>query len=159
MRASGRLCSISSARWRPKSWQACMQSRRQSSCWPDGRRRSTTQIRMPSTQRDSPLTEPPVRLCCGMRHYGPQGPDGKVMCCLCFGRFDLDQLAEEDGKKTDVCSSCAIEDARGCLKRAADQLRLSGAMKESKSGAGSSSASPAGASPTPDAGACPPAAC
>ena len=67
-----------------------------------------------------------MRLCCGMRHYGPQCPDGKVMCCLCFCRFDLYQLAEEGGKKTDVCSSCAIEDARGCLKRAADQLDMPG---------------------------------
>lgn len=55
---------------------------------------------------------PPVRLCCGERHWGCECPDGKVMCCICFGRFDLDELnALSNGKKEDVCKQCADKEA------------------------------------------------
>lgn len=56
------------------------------------------------------LAEPPVRVCCFQRHYGVQCPDGKVMCCLCFSRFDVDQLSEENDQKIDVCLSCADQE-------------------------------------------------
>jgi hypothetical protein len=54
------------------------------------------------------LTSPPVRLCCGQPHWGAQCPDGKVMCCLCFGRFSIDELAvdPDDGKHWDICLDC-----------------------------------------------------
>lgn len=52
----------------------------------------------------------PVKLCCGHRqseHRGPQCPDGKVMCCLCFDRFDVADLADDsDGATIDVCKAC-----------------------------------------------------
>lgn len=56
--------------------------------------------------------ETPVRLCCGQRHIGPICPDGKVMCQLCFDRFDTNDLAidPEDGKKWDVCIECAANE-------------------------------------------------
>lgn len=54
-----------------------------------------------------PLLKPPARLCCGQRHYGVICPDGKVMCCLCFERFTVDELSETvDGDKQDVCRAC-----------------------------------------------------
>ena len=54
------------------------------------------------------LDEAPIRLCCMQRHWEAQCPDGKVMCCLCFERFDLDQLAlDEDGSVTDICQACS----------------------------------------------------
>lgn len=28
------------------------------------------------------------------------------MCCLCFERFDIEDLLEEDGEKVDVCKKC-----------------------------------------------------
>lgn len=51
----------------------------------------------------------PVRLCCGQRHVGAQCPDGKVMCCLCFERFDVADLDvdPDDGKPWDACKDCA----------------------------------------------------
>lgn len=51
---------------------------------------------------------PPVRLCCGKRHYGPVCPDGKVMCCVCFERFSIRDLAtdERTGIKSDLCHNC-----------------------------------------------------
>ena len=53
------------------------------------------------------LSEPPVRLCCGQRHLGAQCPDGFVMCCHCFSRFPVSQLAtDEHGDKIDVCQKC-----------------------------------------------------
>ena len=56
----------------------------------------------------SELPEPPIRLCCGQRHYGVQCPDGMVMCCLCFGRFTVDQLnCTLEGIAEDVCCGCA----------------------------------------------------
>lgn len=55
----------------------------------------------------------PVRLCCGQRHHGAVCPDGRVMCCICFERFPLDLLAEdEEGGLTDVCKGC---ETRGLL--------------------------------------------
>ncbi len=55
----------------------------------------------------------PVRLCCGQRHNGPQCPDGKVMCCLCFDRFDLASLnVLADGTYEDVCKACAARERR-----------------------------------------------
>lgn len=50
----------------------------------------------------------PVRICCGQRHLGPKCPDGKVMCCICFDRFDEEDLMTDpkDGKKWDVCKGC-----------------------------------------------------
>ena len=58
------------------------------------------------------MTDAPVRLCCGQRHFGAVCPDGKVMCCLCFGRFPLDELSETvDGDKQDVCRACAEREA------------------------------------------------
>jgi len=52
--------------------------------------------------------EAPVRLCCGLRHYGAQCPDGLVMCCLCFSRFPLGELyVDTDGVPVDVCQGCA----------------------------------------------------
>lgn len=56
---------------------------------------------------DRLTTLAPVRLCCGERHYGVQCPDGKVMCCLCFERFSVEDLSETvDGDKQDVCLRC-----------------------------------------------------
>ena len=56
--------------------------------------------------------QPPVRLCCMERHYGPVCPDGKVMCCLCFERFEISELSEtDDGVKQDVCVPCAKAEA------------------------------------------------
>jgi hypothetical protein len=50
---------------------------------------------------------PPVRLCCGQAHWGAVCPDGKVMCCLCFGRFARDGLhTDADGQRLDVCKGC-----------------------------------------------------
>ena len=54
------------------------------------------------------MMEPPVRLCCGQRHWGPVCPDGKVMCCVCYKRFEQDELNElPNGMKEDVCKECA----------------------------------------------------
>lgn len=57
------------------------------------------------------MTVDPIKLCCFHRmseHSGPQCPDGKVMCCLCFERFEVGDLATDpaDGKKVDVCKPC-----------------------------------------------------
>ncbi len=60
--------------------------------------------------RDLRLDEPPVRLCCGQRHAGPVCPDGKVMCCLCYGRFAVADLNVSNGKPEDVCKACAEEE-------------------------------------------------
>ncbi len=52
--------------------------------------------------------ETPVRLCCGQRHWTTQCPDGKVMCCLCFSRFEVEELhIDGDGEREDVCEPCA----------------------------------------------------
>lgn len=54
----------------------------------------------------------PWRACCGQRHLGPLCPDNKVMCCLCFDRFDVEELAlASDGSgREDVCKPCAWRD-------------------------------------------------
>lgn len=51
----------------------------------------------------------PVRVCCGQRHYGVTCPDGKVMCCVCFERFDVSDLAVSGNPMVayDVCKGCA----------------------------------------------------
>lgn len=55
---------------------------------------------------------PPVRLCCGQAHAGPICPDGKVMCCLCFARFEIADLhVTETGTPEDVCKGCAEMEA------------------------------------------------
>lgn len=55
---------------------------------------------------------PPVRLCCRQRHWGVQCPDGLVMCCLCFDRFDAENLNDTgDGHKENVCKDCAAREA------------------------------------------------
>jgi hypothetical protein len=57
----------------------------------------------------------PARLCCFQRHYGPQCPDGKVMCCLCFNRFDVSELhITGDGRPEDVCKACASAEMEHC---------------------------------------------
>jgi hypothetical protein len=62
----------------------------------------------------SGMEHPPYRLCCGQPHYGVQCPDGKVMCCICFSRFPVDELHIDpsDGKRVDICTSCAAEEQR-----------------------------------------------
>jgi hypothetical protein len=50
--------------------------------------------------------QPPVRLCCGTSHRDVLCPDGKVMCCICFSRFDVSELHEIDGGHEDVCTEC-----------------------------------------------------
>lgn len=66
------------------------------------------------------MTGPPTRLCCGQRHYGVQCPDGKVMCCLCFDRFEVAGLSLDDGDPIDVCKECAAGE-RGALARRNEQ--------------------------------------
>lgn len=57
--------------------------------------------------KDTPQ-EPPMRLCCGERHYGAQCPDGNVMCCICFFRVPVEGLSnDEDGNPQNVCKRCS----------------------------------------------------
>lgn len=58
----------------------------------------------------------PTRLCCGEKHLGPQCPDGKVMCILCFQLVELDMLStdEETGQKCDVCEICEKIEKERC---------------------------------------------
>jgi len=59
------------------------------------------------------MNNPPVRLCCGKPHYGVQCPDGKVMCVLCFERFEVCDLnASDDGVIEDVCKKCAEKEEK-----------------------------------------------
>jgi len=45
------------------------------------------------------------------RHYGPVCPDGKVMCCLCFERFEIKDLNKTNsGIPEDVCQMCHKEE-------------------------------------------------
>lgn len=53
--------------------------------------------------------EAPVRNCCMTRHWGAVCPDGMVMCCICFDRFLVEDLAKDQGEVTDVCIRCAPE--------------------------------------------------
>jgi hypothetical protein len=46
---------------------------------------------------------PPIRLCCGERHWGVVCLDGKVMCCMCFERVEQKDLYGDQ----DVCIWCA----------------------------------------------------
>ena len=56
-------------------------------------------------------SDPPYRLCCGQQHYSAQCPDGKVMCGLCYNRFDTSDLwVDDDGIWVDVCKVCEIAD-------------------------------------------------
>lgn len=48
----------------------------------------------------------PYRLCCGKQHIGPICPDGLVMCCYCFERVTIEDLAIDDGDRIDVCWPC-----------------------------------------------------
>lgn len=48
----------------------------------------------------------PYRLCCGQQHVGPVCPDGLVMCCYCFERVSIEDLASKNGDKIDVCILC-----------------------------------------------------
>lgn len=58
--------------------------------------------------KGEPVTAP-VRSCCMERHYGAVCPDGKVMCCVCFNRFDQEDLHRlVDGSREDVCCDCAV---------------------------------------------------
>ena len=58
----------------------------------------------------------PVRLCCGQPHWTVQCPDGLVMCCLCFDRFQVAGLnVTEDGIPENVCRGCA-EDERKVMR-------------------------------------------
>lgn len=61
----------------------------------------------------------PVRLCCGERHYGVVCPDGRVMCCICFEVVHQDDLSvdPDDGKRWDVCKTCAAAEAAAIERR------------------------------------------
>ena len=64
------------------------------------------------------MNEPPVRLCCGQRHFGCVCPNGKVMCCLCFEVVDIVQLnIAANGKPEDVCKKCAEEERMAKIKK------------------------------------------
>ena len=68
------------------------------------------------------LMEIPVRPCCGQRHWTMQCPDGKVMCCLCFSRFELEELnIDDDGRREDVCVPCARRE-REVMRRLAEGI-------------------------------------
>lgn len=57
----------------------------------------------------------PIKLCCGAKmsaHRGPQCPDDKVMCCICFERFQVPDLSVDEGQSVDVCKSCAAMEAK-----------------------------------------------
>lgn len=52
----------------------------------------------------------PIKLCCGRpesEHRGVMCPDGKVMCCICFERFMVEDLNMVDGVPENVCKGCA----------------------------------------------------
>lgn len=49
---------------------------------------------------------PPTRLCCGTRHWTVTCPDGLVMCCICFGRFPVNELHEVRAGHENVCLEC-----------------------------------------------------
>jgi hypothetical protein len=56
------------------------------------------------------LTEVPVRLCCGQRHWSVICPDGLVQCCICFERVPADEVWEDSGgQKWDVCRTCGAD--------------------------------------------------
>ena len=48
-----------------------------------------------------------VRLCCNQRHWGPVCPDGMVMCCVCYGRYEPGDLyVDATGTTWDMCAGC-----------------------------------------------------
>lgn len=55
--------------------------------------------------------EPPVRLCCFQRHYGPVCADDHFMCCLCFERFPVAEAFVDDDGPCDVCRDCGAREA------------------------------------------------
>lgn len=63
------------------------------------------------------LDQIPVRLCCGERHLGAVCPDGQVMCCMCFERFPIEELAFEGGAPVDVCVPCMEHENEGRRRR------------------------------------------
>lgn len=72
------------------------------------------------------LAEPPIRLCCFQRHTGVVCPDGKVMCCLCFDRFEVAELfVEADGDTYDVCRPCGEVDAAAVVRKRERESRQS----------------------------------
>lgn len=55
----------------------------------------------------------PVRLCCGQSHWGPVCPDGLVMCCICFSRFEKSDLyVDAAGDRWDECRECGEANER-----------------------------------------------
>lgn len=53
------------------------------------------------------LRQEPVRLCCSKRHAGPVCPDGMVMCCICYGRWEISELyVDAAGVTWDMCKGC-----------------------------------------------------
>lgn len=58
----------------------------------------------------SAAKDAPVRLCCLQRHWGAVCPDGKVMCQLCYRRYDIKDLTEDDGVPIDVCRRCSAQE-------------------------------------------------
>lgn len=64
----------------------------------------------------------PYRPCCGQQHWGAQCPDGRVMCCLCFDKFTLEQLNKnEEGQLEDVCKECAEFEKREMARMDAEE--------------------------------------
>lgn len=72
------------------------------------------------------MDQPPVRLCCGKRHFGVVCADEKVMCCVCFNRFSQNELAVEGGQKIDMCIECAYREKLGMTKTAKNRVFCSG---------------------------------
>lgn len=61
----------------------------------------------------SDLHEPPIRLCCMERHYGPVCADQHVMCQLCFIRVPITDLyVDSHDGVWDCCKSCGDHDAK-----------------------------------------------
>jgi hypothetical protein len=47
--------------------------------------------------------------------------DGRVMCCICFERFRMDELNPVgDGKVEDVCKQCAADEMEIAARRLGD---------------------------------------
>ena len=59
---------------------------------------------------ENPDALAPVRLCCSERHFGPVCLDGRVMCCICYGRYETDELhVDASGVTWDMCANCGKE--------------------------------------------------
>lgn len=53
-------------------------------------------------------SQAPVRPCCGQRHWTIACPDGRVMCDLCYDRFELAGLyVDAAGTRWNICITCA----------------------------------------------------